>query len=416
MKEKFKLDFNIYSSEDRVKAIKNLPLEELTNSELETISNYILYGKDAEGLSQVDTRDIYIKAKFNSYQRDRTVSLNELMETPGFDEQIFNKNRVIYKKAKFGIDKEKSIRIPGMVELWAEIDKLQKILDENTGKRKRSKDGLKLSKKEIYYLTHYLIQLRTQQYYLWDSRFESLQAKKNKGEFHDNPIDSQANYPIMPRGVMRYERDLIFEEPRHDHFNTFDSYTEDKTQEIYQSGKPYFDFRIKEHVYQLIQYYTEIWDYVRNQPDSMLNNLLWTLDFYVRKANLSKVQNRIVELKKTRYSNQEISEILHKEFGTTYQENYISTIWNKIVRQIVEAVELNFDEYLCKDYDKAWKKCSKCGRELLRDSRNFVKKSRALDGLTNQCKRCDKIIRLKKKELRNVVWPAQQKIEAPQGT
>jgi hypothetical protein len=60
---------------------------------------------------------------------------------------------------------------------------------------------------------------------------------------------------------------------------------------------------------------------------------------------------------------------------------------------IAEAVELNFDEYLCKDYDKAWKKCSRCGRELLRDPRNFVKKAKAADGLTGRCKCCDKELR-----------------------
>jgi len=60
---------------------------------------------------------------------------------------------------------------------------------------------------------------------------------------------------------------------------------------------------------------------------------------------------------------------------------------------INDAAALNFDEYLCKDYDKAWKCCSRCGKELLRDTRNFVKKAKALDGLTNRCKKCDKELR-----------------------
>lgn len=47
---KFKLDFNIYSSEDRCKAVEKI-LEQnkekgLTQSELQTLSDYILYGKD----------------------------------------------------------------------------------------------------------------------------------------------------------------------------------------------------------------------------------------------------------------------------------------------------------------------------------------------------------------------------------
>jgi len=55
---KFKLDFNIYSSKDRLEAIKDLPLNTFNNNELETISNYILYGKDEDGTSCVDRKEV----------------------------------------------------------------------------------------------------------------------------------------------------------------------------------------------------------------------------------------------------------------------------------------------------------------------------------------------------------------------
>ena len=42
-----------------------------------------------------------------------------------------------------------------------------------------------------------------------------------------------------------------------------------------------------------------------------------------------------------------------------------------------------------------FKKCTKCGRTLLRDTELFVKKSKAADGLTNRCKKCDKEVRKK---------------------
>jgi hypothetical protein len=38
------------------------------------------------------------------------------------------------------------------------------------------------------------------------------------------------------------------------------------------------------------------------------------------------------------------------ELGISHKENYISTIWNKTVKLIVAAAELNYDEWLCKDY------------------------------------------------------------------
>ena len=55
---KFNLDFSIYSSKDRLKAIQDIDLSSLNPSELETISNYILYGKDEDGTSIVDRKEV----------------------------------------------------------------------------------------------------------------------------------------------------------------------------------------------------------------------------------------------------------------------------------------------------------------------------------------------------------------------
>ena len=390
---KFKLDFDIYSSKDRLEAVRKIPLETLNKNELETVTNYILYGKDDDGTSCVDRKEVQIKTKFNSYNKDKVVSLDEMMESPTFDETIFQKDRTIYKKGKPSIDKERAKAIPGMIELWNEIDKLASTLDQNSGKVPFEEGTPKLDQKQIYYLNHYLIQLRTQQYYLWDSQFPTMMAQKNKAEFHTNPVDQQMNYPIQPRGVMRFENDKLFIEPRLDKNKHHDIISEEQRDKLKEEGKPYFDFTNSEHLYQLIQHYEEIKYYVEQQPDSALNNLLWTLDFYIEKAGLSEQQALIVRDKKNRCPNKEIAQHLHDELGIYHQENYISTIWNKSVGLIAEAVELNFDEYLCKDYDKAWKKCSRCGRELLRDPRNFVKKAKAADGLTGRCKCCDKELR-----------------------
>lgn len=83
--------------------------------------------------------------------------------------------------------------------------------------------------------------------------------------------------------------------------------------------------------------------------------MLWTLDFYIEKANLSPQQLLIVEMKKERRSNKEIRATLQEKLKIDHRENYISTIWSKAIKKIKEAVELNYDEWLCKDFKKAWK-------------------------------------------------------------
>lgn len=391
---KFQLDFNIYSSKDRLEAIKQINLADLTKTELETVTNYVLYGKDEDDTSIVDRGEVQIKAKFSSYSKDKgVVSLDELMESPTFDENILTKSKSIYKKVKPSIDKEKAARVPGMRELWAEIEHLERILNENTGKLPKTSETPTLNNKQIYYLKHQIIEMRSQQYQLMDSQFPTIQLQKNKAEFHPSVIDGQMNYPVLPRGMMSSEDDIAFKEPKNSAVPPVAIYSESDIEDLKAAQKPYFDFREPDHIYELVQHYTEIKDYVRYNPDSPLNNLLWTLDFYIEKAGLSEQQMLIIRDKKLRIPNKQIAQHLYDELGIYHQENYISTIWNKCVGLITEAVELNYDEFLCKDYEKCWKKCTRCGKWLLRDSRNFVKKAKASDGLTSRCKCCDREIR-----------------------
>ena len=381
-----------------MEAIKQIPLNTLTKTELETVTNYVLYGKDIDGTSPVDRKEIQIKTKFNSYNKNRTVSLDEMMESPTFDNSILLKDHSIYKKVKPSIDREKAKNIPGMKELWEQIDKLQDLLDQNTGKKEKLETTKTLTQKEIYLLTHQLIEIRNQQYYLMDSEFPTIFSQQNKAEYFTNPVDQQLNYLVLPRGVMRVKNDQDFINPRNDKNNRAAAHTIQEIEDLKNSGKPFFDFRNPDHIYQLIQYYQEIVAQIEKYPDSLLHNLLWTLDFYIEKAGLSEQQLLIIRDKKFKVPNKEIAQHLMDELGIYHQENYISTIWNKCVKLITDAVELNYDEWLSKDYDKAWKCCNRCGRELLRDSRNFVKKSRALDGLSNCCKQCDKERRLERKK------------------
>lgn len=393
---KFKLDFNIYSSKDRLEAIKDIDLASLTKTELETVTNYVLYGKDEDGTSIVDRKEVQIKTKFNSYQRDRTVSLEGLMESPTFDENIFQKDKTIYKKVKPSIDREKVKDVPGMIELWQEIDRLQRIYDENSGKLEKTNETPTLNQSQLYYLKHNLIELRTQQYYLLDSVKPTMMTRNNKAEFHTDPVRSHCAYPILPRGVMSRKDDDFFKSP-FDFNSNAPAAAIPNEEEILNGEKPFFDFRNTEHLYQLIQHYGELQTQIDRHPDSLINNLLWTLDFYIEKANLSDQQLLIVNDKKFRLPNKTIREHLIRDLGLEHRENYISTIWNKAVGLIAEAVELNYDEYLCKDYKKAWKKCNRCGKWLLRDPRNFVRKAKASDGLTGRCKCCDKELRQSKK-------------------
>lgn len=363
-----------------MEAIKQIDLASLTPLELETVSNYVLYGKDDDQYSCVDKKYVQIKTKYQSYQKDKVLSLDEMMENPAFDETQFVENN-IYKTTKQKIEPEQLQSIPGLADLKQEIDKWEQLYLEEKDEQKR------------YHMKHFLIQLKKQQYCLIGNYYPTRQHKPNYLNYFQWYGDSQLNYPVLPRGLMKEEHDIDFLVPRNSR-NTIDAIVDDETLEQWRrTNKHYFDFRDVKHLYLLFQAYDDIVEQIRLQPDSPLWNLVWTFDFYIEQANLSQQQLLIVDMKKHKMPNRDIAVRLEAELGIKHSDNYISTIFNKAVKLIADAVELDYDSYLCRNYDKAWKTCKCCGRALLRDSRNFVKKQRAVDGLTSRCKKCDKEMR-----------------------
>ena len=394
MPPKFKLDFNLSTPQERTALVKSFNLETLTPKELELCANYILYAKDPEtNTSPVSRKEVFIKTKFDSYSQTEPVSLDALIETPTFNENIINAHNTKYKTPRPTIDKDAAEKVPGMREIWDQIDALQDIYDQNTGKKPLK--SRPLSSKELYYLNHQIIDLRRQQYYLMDSVKQTIQTQPNKSNFFTAIQDTQLNYPIFPRGVMREENDVVFKNPRL--FNKVSTY-EVPARDSIQSGKPYIDFTNPLHIYNLILFYWDIKDSIKDLPDSPLHNLLWTLDFYIEKANLNKQQQLIVEDKKIKTPNKVIAAHLKETLECGHQENYISTIWNKVVELIAAAAQLNYDEWVNKDKPEKWKTCNCCGQSLLKDARNFVRKAKSSDGLTSCCKKCDKLKRLRRKD------------------
>ena len=92
MKKQYTLDFSIVRDTDRLRAVEEI-LDTLENdpspTELEQMANYILYGKDENGQNAIQRNETIDKGKrYLSYKtkEDKVESLDEIMETPGFDE------------------------------------------------------------------------------------------------------------------------------------------------------------------------------------------------------------------------------------------------------------------------------------------------------------------------------------------
>ena len=391
----FKLDFSLQSEEERRNFIDTIDLSQLTPKQIELCANYILYGKDKTGKSEVDKKRVYINTKYNSYVKKAPESLDAMMENPNFDESIFSKSKIHYKIVKPTIDREKDADIPTMKELWEGIDALQHMLDVNLGKIE-DPTIKKLTPTEIYRLKHTLIDIRRGQYYLKDIFCPTMGKKPARYTFipYEDAEeimwnDLNSDYAFAPLGLMGEDglARLVFEDI------TKVSYAPD----LYNHNAKYIvDFRNPKHVYQLLEHYEELVTAAIDQPTSLMGWIGRTLDYYIGRADLKEQHYTIIEMKKRKYSNKAITNRLTELYGLHHTENYISTIWTqKICGEIAEAAKIHYEEFLLRDDESAWKTCNTCGVKKLRDNRMFVRKTKAIDGLSNRCKICDRIARQK---------------------
>ena len=159
-----------------------------------------------------------------------------------------------------------------------------------------------------------------------------------------------------------------------------------------------FDFTDLESIYRL---FLQLEELEEEEEDlfSTTSSFIQTLKFYIDQADLNDIQKEILELKIRKKKNQEIAAYINGKYGKTYTINYISTIFRQKVLPAINNAAIYHKHIISSlPFEEEFKVCTKCGRILLRDPINFVRKSRAKDGLSNHCKACDKRDREEKKK------------------
>ena len=412
-----KLDYNIYSNSERAEFVRNLFTyeveqaakdhynEESTKKELEAAANYILYGKDPKtDKNFVQKKEVQIDQKYNSYKRKEMESLDGLLEDPNTKETDFQPvQRNCYKKYKPTIDRELDKDIPGMKDLWVAIDKLAARVSELKEKKQL---GL-----EFYKKNHLLIQLRKEQFALKDS--EDTTIKCNGFHLSSPP---PVNFCTDTGYLVDFSEEWEYKKFRADYYRDKfgEEWYERQQQELsnycineepqlnwkwVEVSENQIDFTNPEHVYQFLELYSNLKQYCDEDLNCDLKFLIWELERYIEEANLSEARQYILIRKIDKATNDQIRKELQEQFGLAYSDNYISTIYKQMIcDKIAKTAQLSLDSWTYRNQPEKFKVCSTCGRRLLRDSRNFIKKQNAKDGLSARCKNCDKKIRDSKKK------------------
>lgn len=435
------LDFSINGTADRKDFVDQyiqrpeFILKPLTEDELETIANYILWGKDSDGTSLVQKGDISIETRNKTWQRDDTESLDAMMESPTFNEASLRRpTEARTRVAREVFDRQKALNeCPEHMravfeDLFDRIDKLEMAIhfyEFAHGKRKEPPraslirrfteaevDAARaMSEKwnQFKYLKqrHLIVELRREQFTLRDSYIEKhLRHTPPEPDLDPVNLDFEAEIPVFPLGLVGAPFSELVFKPETE-LNPY-TYTEDELDTLIrhywdkkQQSRPllFFDFGELEHVYELFGQLNELEEELDDLPiESNLKKLLDTLKYYINLTDLTEAQGEILDLKINKVKNQDIADQINKKYGKSYTANYISTIFRqKIIPRINDTARLHalIIENMC--FEENFKKCNGCGKILLADAENFVRKSRSKDGYSTKCKKCDRADRQRKK-------------------
>ena len=431
------LNFKLTTTEERAAFLKEYLNEPQfqrrppTEEELETMANYVLWGKDPQsGLNVKQEKYVQLESKYKTWDAHQDESLDALIEQPTFNEATLRPTSSFsYKvpKETFSRSQARKTAPPHLLEelerLWERIDRLDLLLnyyDLSHGRRQDPPRDLLLkrfseeeqqslqekansiSQFKYLKLRHYLVELRREQFTLRDSYQTPILAKEEiittpiaapvfDGEIFCAPLGLKQDrtQKLFPDG--RYPIPQDFQEDELKRLMTWYWKRKDEERKLSAAALK-FDFREEEHVYQAFLMWDEIGDAALDvNIDNSTTQLLQTLLYYIDRTFLNDSQKLILDLKLKRIKNQKIADIVNEKFNKTYTANYISTIFKqKIIPKINDAARLHEKIVENLPYQENFKQCKGCGEVLLIGEENFVHRARSNDGFSTRCKRCDK--------------------------
>ena len=433
-RNRLKLNFQLETAEDRAQFVQEY-LKEITfepsESELETISNYILWGKDSNGKNIQQNGDVELK----KWASTPVESLDALAETPGFSETSLRSlkdppariQRTTFSRSR-ALEQAPDYLRQTFIDLFRQIDEIELELNYYelwVGKRKLpprekleqtftederrdlNEKALKLSQFKYLKLKHLLVELRAQQYTYYDMYSTKIYSHIASVEplIQSEIIYIGEDITVYPIGLKNQSplSNKIFNldrEPAPGDFTQED--LEEITRLLWQPHTAnYIDFCNPEHVLNVFLLRADLEDAKLEDPHNIYgaaSQILDTLQYYETRAALTDLQKDLLELKLAKYPNIEIAKRLNSQYQKSYNDNYISTIFHqKIIPSVAAAAQAHREILENIFYPENFKKCKDCGRMLLMTSDNFVRQKKSSDGFAPRCKQCEKIKRRKYK-------------------
>lgn len=329
----YSLDWTAQAYEDRLACVRQLEeegkLSDLSPSQLNEVSNYLLYSGDVT--CEVELRQ----------PSKKIVSYEKMIEDGVADMALQNaKHKNIYRVYKPFIDKEKDKDIPGMQDLWEEMEKVKKVYDylDDCLKGRRERDftnPLEINYVNHHYYKTWYIDLCLQQYTLKDAYRPLMQTVIP--DFIDLRDDNDLEFGIRAGQYVICPSD------------------ENKMIDL---GNPV-------HVYLLLKNYKLIRLQHLDENINDWNELYDLLDRAIARTQFNDCIWDILEKKINGERNDIVGKYVREKYGVNYNDNYISTLFTKsISKKIAKSAIINARRDF-HDTDK--RMCPRCKQERWED-------------------------------------------------
>lgn len=297
-------------------------------------------------------------------------------------------SRYVYPKTTIDRSNPDHAAIPGIQELWEAIDKWQRRYDMWDGRIPPDEWALSHQPTEIglYLVRHYLIQLRSQQYFLYETTYPTLPTARRSSCTYDYDYDAPTGYWLKPADwLYRRRNPHPFDMPQ----PPLGRVPADEQGRIFWRVADHtIDYENPRHIYALIKHYASLLHHSYTKLNSNTRCLCWDLERYVSMAHFSELET-IVLWDTVAHRDMFVVMKELKEFGYDVSPTQVSNLARRIIPKKIAAIAKR--ERIFSEAARGLvptQQCRACRQVLPLDPLFYTRDRSRSSGFGTVCKEC----------------------------